>query len=471
MRAAGPSATYWLALIGLVLATACNSGGGGGGCPPEGCEPAEFDPARGRFGSAVSVSGEVIAAGAALDDPGGGSSGSVFVFRFDGTEWVDEQRVVASDGDDGDFFGVAVSVSDDAMVVGAHFDDAAGQDSGSAYVYRFDGTEWVEEQKLVPSDAAAGNTFGASVAISGDLIVVGARSNINSINACPPPPGQPMPPPTNSDTGAAYVFRFDGTSWVEEQKLFATRDCSNMNRNDNPAGDAFGAAVSVSDDRILVGAEGDNTFAPGSVTTLVGNTGSAYVYTFVGATWVQQGTKLLATDRAASDQFGAAVSTAGTLVVVGAKSDDLGAVVDAGSAYVFGFGGTNWTQQQKLTAGFDAGASDFLGSSVSVSGSGDLIVLGAYLDDDAGPGSNSGSAYVFLFGGATFALDQKLLAADAAASDLFGIGVSTTDDAIVVGNPNDDDLGQDSGSASVRAFNGTDWFEEQQLHAFDPGDV
>ena len=81
-------------------------------------------------------------------------SGSAYVYRFDGTKWVEEAKLLASDGAACDYFGVSVSVSGDVAVVGADGDDDNGHQSGSAYVYRFDGTNWVEEAKLLASDGA-----------------------------------------------------------------------------------------------------------------------------------------------------------------------------------------------------------------------------------------------------------------------------------------------------------------------------
>ena len=122
------------------------------------------------------------------------NAGAAYVFRFDGSAWVEEQQLTASDAQSGDQFGRAVSLDGDLAVVGAYFDDDQGAQSGSAYVFHFDGKSWVEQQKILPSDGAARDTFGKSLALSGDLLLVAA-------------------------CGAAYVFRFDGTRWTEEQKL------------------------------------------------------------------------------------------------------------------------------------------------------------------------------------------------------------------------------------------------------------
>jgi hypothetical protein len=129
-----------------------------------------------RFGWSVSVSGTVALVGAPRhDQPGSPDAGSAYVFRFDGTRWVEEQELTASDAAAYDDFGYSVSVSGDLALVGAELADSGGVvAAGAAYVFRFDGTRWVEEQKLTALDAAADDEFGSSVTIDGDTIVIGS---------------------------------------------------------------------------------------------------------------------------------------------------------------------------------------------------------------------------------------------------------------------------------------------------------
>ena len=130
------------------------------------------------FGRSVSVSGDLALVGASGDDDAGSNSGSAYVFRVDGSEWFEEAKLVASDAAGGDRFGISVALCGDVALVGAHEDDDADSHSGSAYVFRFDGTTWVEEQKL--TDGEQSDEFGRSVSVCGEVALVGRRNENTS---------------------------------------------------------------------------------------------------------------------------------------------------------------------------------------------------------------------------------------------------------------------------------------------------
>src|SRR5262245_15585268 len=119
-------------------------------------------------------------------------------------QWTQLSELVASDGTYYDNFGYAIAVSGDYAVFGAGYaDTTGGTDAGAAYVFKFDGANWVQVQKLTASDGLASDYFGSAVAIDGGVIVVGAyRAD-----------------PSGVDSGAAYVYRLAGNTWVEESKL------------------------------------------------------------------------------------------------------------------------------------------------------------------------------------------------------------------------------------------------------------
>ncbi|MFT5148459.1 MAG: hypothetical protein ACI86P_001139, partial [Flavobacteriales bacterium] len=269
-------------------------------------------------------------------------------------QWTEEQKILAqvpgfpftTDGDDS--MGRSVAIDGNYAIVGVPGSNL-NNNSGTAFVYHWDGSAWVEDRALFSSDGAAGDQFGYSVSISGTTALVGAYFDDDN----------------GSNSGSAYVFEKDqgGTNnWGQLAKLTAS---------DGAVDDNFGYSVSISGTTALVGAyrDADN----GS------NSGSAYVFEKdQGGTnnWGQL-TKLTASDGASSDNFGYSVSISGSTALVGAYGDaDNG--TSSGSAYVFekDQGGTNnWGQLAKLTAS-DGAYSDYFGYSVAISGS--TALVGAY---------------------------------------------------------------------------------------------
>ncbi len=154
-----------------------------------------------------------------------------------------ETKLTASDGSASDRFGYSVAIDDDVVIVGAYTDDDMGDDSGSAYIYQWDGTSW-NETKLTASDGAEYDYFSKSLAIDGNTIVIGAGNDDDN----------------GSNSGAAYIYRWDGTTW-NETKLTAS-DGVNL--------DYFGRSVAISGDTVIVGAPLDDNNES--------NSGSAYIY-------------------------------------------------------------------------------------------------------------------------------------------------------------------------------------------------
>ncbi len=201
------------------------------------------------FGRSVAISGDTVVVGAYRDDDAGISSGSAYVFQRNGTTWNEQAKLTAGDAAAGDEFGRSVAISGDTVVAGALLDDDAGNSSGSAYVFQRNGTAWSEQAKLTAGDAAGGDVFGRSVAISGDTAVVGADGDDDA----------------GFSSGSAYVFQRSGTAWSEQAKLTA---------GDGAADDWFGRSVAISGDTALVGAVLDDDAGISS--------GSAYVFEVIG---------------------------------------------------------------------------------------------------------------------------------------------------------------------------------------------
>ena len=239
--------------------------------------------------------------GAPLEDAGGGDAGAAYVFTRTGTTWTQQAKLVASDAATFDQFGAAIGISGDSLVVGSpSAGDVAASQRGAAYVFTRAGTVWSEQAILSASDGATGDLFGNSVAIDVDAIAVGA----------------PLDDDTATDSGSGYVFVRAAGSWSQQAKLVA---------GDPEAGDRFGFSIGVDQARVVVGA--DREGIAGS------QAGAAYVFDRVGGLWSQT-TKLLASDSAVGDQFGYSVDISGRMAVGAHLDDDRGN--NAGAAYVFG---------------------------------------------------------------------------------------------------------------------------------------
>lgn len=321
-----------------------------------------------QFSSSVSVSGDIAVVGAFADDDDGSASGSAYVFgRDEGgpDNWGLVKKLTASDAAAADNFGTSVSISGDTIVVGALGDDDNGSASGSAYVFdRDEGgvSNWGEVKKLTAGDGAATDTFGRSVSVSGDTVVVGANQDDDA----------------GADSGSAYVFGRDQGgvgNWGQVKKLVAS---------DAAGGDQFGLSVAVDGDTALIGSPFDDDAGPIS--------GSAYFFERdQGGTdnWGEL-TKVTAVDAAAFDGFGTSVGLSGNAAVIGAFRDDDG-FDRAGSSYVYrpSVSGTTWNHQTKLHAS-DAGLNDEFGTTVALSGA--TVVVGAL---QIAVGAAPGKAYAY----------------------------------------------------------------------------
>lgn len=346
------------------------------------------------LGFSVAIDGDILVLGAKGDDVVGINSGSVYTYRWNGTSWEQQQKLVPSDAASVDNFGQSVAIDGDTIVVGSWIDDHSGLgNAGSAYVFSWDGTTWVEQQKIIATDAAFGDKFGYEVGIDGDAIVVGALGDDDG----------------GVDAGSAYVFRKNGNQWLQEGKLIA---------GDASAGDWFGISVAIDGDTAIVGARYDDDGQS--------NAGSAYVFRYDGSQWTQV-SKLLANRAIENEQFGESVTIAGNRVVVGAYAPR-----QHGAAYVFEYDGTGWNQKARLGAS-DSRPNNQFGLTVALHG--ETLVVGARMDS-AEAGFAAGAAYVYRYRRSTenWIEQIKLTATDAQSYSWFGWDVDIDGDQVVVGS-------------------------------------
>jgi hypothetical protein len=418
------------------------------------------------FGDSVAGAGDVdgdgyddLVIGAQLDDDDGSASGSAYVYYGSsaGIDTSTEDKLIASDGAENDYFGASVAGAGDVngdgyddLVIGAWGVADNGWHSGSAYVYYGSsaGIDSSTEDKLIASDGAEGDWFGFSLAGAGDVdgdgyddLVIGAYQD--------------------DDNGSAYVY-YGSSAGIDS----STKD--KLTASDGAADHRFGWSVAGAGDvdgdgydDLVIGAYKDDDNGSES--------GSAYVY-YGSSAGIDTSTedKLIASDGAEDDLFGIIVAGAGDVdgdgyddLVIGAYEDDDNGS-ESGSAYVYygSSAGIDTSTEDKLTASDGAEGDQF---GYKVSGAGDVdgdgyddLVIGARVDDDNG--LDTGSAYVYYgsSAGIDTSTEDKLIASDGAEGDQFGRSVAGAGDVdgdgyddLVIGAPYDDDNGSNSGAAYV----------------------
>jgi hypothetical protein len=312
------------------------------------------------FGISVAIDGDTLLVGAdSTDGPQSGAVGKVYVYDWNGTDWVETQHLQASDGDSGGFFGFSVAMEGSTAIIGRFWDNAAAQHAGSAYVFTRSGTTWTQQQKLLPTMAGKEDNFGWSVAISGSRIVVGASERFSSGNH-------------DHQYGRAFVYTESAGTWAQTAVLAAATP---IEKNQ------LGISVAIDGDRIVAGAWQDFFSVPQS------GPGAAYVFDFNGTGWTQS-QMLTASDPHVEDEFGSAVALQGDFLLVGASSHD--AYPLWGAAYVFQRGPSGWSEIEKFLPDPSSSLA-WEGNAVAIDGN--YAVSGAFIDST--DEYQSGTSYVF----------------------------------------------------------------------------
>lgn len=416
--------------------------------------------------------------------------------------------VKASNTDAGDLFGVAVALSGDGRVlavganreasgstgIGGDQTDDAAPDAGAVYLFSGSGRDWHQVAYLKASNTGAGDAFGTSVALSadGNTLAVGAIFEASAATGIDGDGLDDSAP----DAGAVYVFVRDGDTWAQQAYLKASNAAE---------GDLFGISLALASDgnTLVVGAEGEDSAATGvdgdASNDAAFDSGAVHVFSREGAAW-RQSAYLKASNTDAGDRFGIAValSSRGDTLAVGAHGEDsLATEVDgnqdndaaasAGAVYVFVHDGVSWQQQAYLKpARSDGQGGDTFGCSVSLSGDGDTLAIGAAGDSSAASGIDgdpndasapyAGAAHVFRRDGSMWRRQAYLKASHPGAGDEFGhhLHLSEHGDVLAVGaaleasaashleaDPSDDSAPA-AGAVVLFASDGTSW----QQHAF-----
>lgn len=255
-----------------------------------------------NFGYDVHISDDAVIVGAYGESAFGESAGAAYVFRYNGDFWVEEAKLVPSDPAVYQHFGWSVGISGDAAIVGAMYDHEAGNTAGAAYVFRFNGAFWVQEAKLIASDAWPAEYFGVGVSIEGNLAVAGAYGEHHMGNI------KSRLYSMEDNVGAAYVFEYESGAWTETRKLIA---------DDGIGNDRFGYTVPISGTTVLVGAYGNDDAGELS--------GAAYVFE-LGRTEVGQCLEIVPTDPSTGEtpvtlHFAEVVDAGETTVLIRSTGD------------------------------------------------------------------------------------------------------------------------------------------------------
>ncbi|MEW6745865.1 MAG: hypothetical protein AB1486_24250 [Planctomycetota bacterium] len=343
------------------------------------------DPSR-EFGTSVAVHGDVLVAGMPAVEVAK-RHGVAFVYRFDGETWGQEERLLSDSADDYAFahsvavFGPTILIG----VPGAYFPPYT---LGAAFVFRFDGTSWVKTQELTVDSTHRGDSFAAAVALDGTVAAVGA----------------PGADGADLDAGAVHVFRDDGSEMLHDGSVYAS---------DGLPWDYFGWSVAVNGDALLVGAPGHDEAGE--------RAGAAYVFRHDGSRWRFE-QELLASDAAPEARFGYTVALKGDVALIGAQGDH----ETFGAAYVFVFDGNCWTEQQKLVPGESVVGNRF---GCAVAADEGVLAVGAFISTKRA----RGAVHLFRHDGSAWIEQYKALSSDLAWGQHLGYSAALSGPALVAG--------------------------------------
>ncbi len=411
-----------------------------------------------RLGDSVAYSGNTILAGAPLGDaPTPADSGAAYVFTGSGATWSEQAKLLATDPLATARFGHSVDLDGDSAAIGA---PGWTSNQGRAYVFVRAGTAWSQQQRLDAGNSSA-NQMGASVAIRGDQVAVGASETTEPL----------------STQGALRLFARSGTTWTLEQSILGPISLARLGigvrlfddggtpallastgndlisgstgievvrtyrRSGIPptpfvlSGDltrprttqqaAFGAVVAAEGDLAVVG-------MPFARNASGNRAGAAYVYARSGAQWALRGAVTGSTAPSVAGDFGSAVAISGSTIAVGAPREDLPGA-GSGCAYVYTVGASSVDLQQRICIDNVTASNQAFGRSLSLDG--DTLAVGAPFTSNPGLSNNFGRVFVYTRSGSTWTKQQEIVdAAPPATSDDFGNQVILRGDAVVIGS-------------------------------------
>ncbi len=349
------------------------------------------------FGYDVAFDGNTLLGGAPFGTYSGFSlPGRAFTFERVGGVWQQTQLLKPAQLQNNAFFGVVTAIDGDTLAIAATGEDTPIVDAGAVYVFERSGGPWTQVARLLASNSGAQWGFGASLALQGDTLLVGAPgADVSGVEFA----------------GTVYAFQRVGGVWTETQILTAS---------DGVQDDNLGVAIGLDGDTAVVGALDADA---------VGATDSGAVYFFqrIGGTWVEQ-QKLFASAPVASARFGNTIDLRGDSAIVGAAYEDVEGNNEAGAVYVLRRSAGVWSETQRLVA-VDGMPTDRFGTDVALDA--DNLLIGAYQHDHT---NGSGSVYHYRRQPAGWTYSGQLVASDAGGT-LFGWRLALVDDRAAIAGP------------------------------------
>ena len=409
--------------------------------------------AQDQFGTSVAVSGNTVVVGAPSEASNGVNgqgdnsltlAGAAYIFVRTGNTWSQQAYLKSEFPQVDALFGWDVAIDGDTVAISAMREDIALDNrAGVVYVFTRTGNAWNQQARLQASNAGHFDEFGASIALSGDTLVVGAPREDSDATGVGGNEGNN----DATDAGAAYIFTRADANWSQQAYIKAFN---------TDAGDQFGHSVAIDGDTVIIGAWFEESNATGvnsggQADNSMPQAGAAYVFTRTGTDWGQQA-YLKASNTGSGYRFGESVAISGDTVVVGSSNEASAATgvngdetdfsaPGAGAAYVFTRTGSDWSQQAYLKASNTNNDDRFSEYGVAIDG--DTIVIGAFLEDSSATGingnqadnsaENAGAAYVFTRAAGQWEQQLYLKASNTDAGDFFGISVALDNGLIIIG--------------------------------------
>jgi hypothetical protein len=417
-----------------------------------------------RFGQSVAVSadGTTLAVGTIFEPSNATGingdqsndtaqmAGAVYVFARSGDTWSQQAYVKASNTGGFDQFGAVVSLSKDGntLAVGAPLEDSASSDqannaatdAGAVYVFTRSENTWSQQAYVKASNPGDKNQFGTAIALSSDdntlaMRTFGETSASNVING-------DQTDNTASRAGAIYVYARSGSSWNQQAYLKASNA---------EAFDELGVSVALSEngDTLAAGALGEASGTGSASDNSLPNAGAVYVFVRSGITWTQQA-YLKASNIDSGDLYAWAValSSDGNTLAVSAPGEASAATgingnqadnsTPSGAVYVYTRTANIWTQQAYVKAS-NTGSGDDFGTSITLSGDGDTLAVGAPGEASSAVGLNdgnqadnsatsAGAVYLYTRSGGAWSQSTYIKASNTDANDHFGVSVGLSAD-------------------------------------------